>query len=93
MSVFLLSLIVFLSLLEWAVFFDIVLSFLRIVGIRFRPTFLGSITDPLYDIVRRALPTAMGRFDFSPLIVLIGIQILANLILTLDPSILDFLSR
>jgi uncharacterized protein YggT (Ycf19 family) len=38
---------------------------------------LYSITEPVLGPVRRALP-AMGGFDFSPIVVVIGLQLLGQ---------------
>jgi YggT family protein len=43
-------------------------------------TFLYGITEPLLGPVRRAIP-AMGGFDFSPIVVIIGIQIVQSAVL------------
>ena len=40
--------------------------------------FLRSATDPVLTPVRRALPTT-GGIDLSPLVVLIGLQLLAGI--------------
>ncbi len=40
-----------------------------------------SITEPVFDLVRRRLPVFFGGFDFSPFIVLIGIQFLEQYLL------------
>ena len=37
--------------------------------------FVGMLTEPLLQPIRRALP-AMGGLDFSPMILLIGLRIL-----------------
>ena len=42
--------------------------------------FLIRITEPVFAPVRRAMPN-MGPFDLSPLIVLIGIQLLSRILL------------
>ena len=41
--------------------------------------FLTRVTEPVLAPVRRALPD-LGGFDVSPIVVLIGIQILQNLL-------------
>jgi len=43
---------------------------------------LGRILNPLYAPIRRILPTA-GGFDFSPLVLLILVQVVTNLIIGL----------
>lgn len=42
--------------------------------------FLGNATDPLLDRIRRLLPLQFGGFDFSPMLLLIGISFLARLL-------------
>ena len=39
--------------------------------------FVGRLTEPLLQPIRRALPS-MGRLDFSPMILLVGLQILKS---------------
>lgn len=38
---------------------------------------LYRLTEPVFTPIRRVLPT-MGPFDFTPLVVLIGVQIIAR---------------
>jgi len=38
--------------------------------------FLRSATDPVYARIRRVLPLVFGGVDFSPLVLLLGIQFL-----------------
>lgn len=42
-------------------------------------SFLYTVTEPVLGPVRRAIP-AMGGFDFSPIVVFFGLQILATAI-------------
>jgi YggT family protein len=41
---------------------------------------LYQLTEPIFAPIRRVLP-AMGGLDFTPLVVLIGIQIISNILL------------
>ena len=41
--------------------------------------FLYKATEPVFTPIRRVLPT-MGPFDFTPLVVLIGVQVIARLL-------------
>lgn len=41
--------------------------------------FLYKATEPVFTPIRRVLPT-MGMFDFTPLVVLIGVQVIARLL-------------
>lgn len=40
---------------------------------------LYRLTEPVFTPIRRVLPT-MGPFDFTPLVVLIGVQIIARVL-------------
>jgi YggT family protein len=40
---------------------------------------LYKATEPVFAPIRRVLPT-MGPFDFTPLVVLIGVQVLARIL-------------
>ena len=41
--------------------------------------FLYKVTEPVFAPIRRVLPT-IGPFDFTPLVVLIGVQLLASVL-------------
>ena len=49
--------------------------------------FVFSITEPILSPIRRALPFA-GGMDFSPLVALIGIQIVSSILLRILPPTL-----
>jgi uncharacterized protein YggT (Ycf19 family) len=50
-------------------------------------TFLYTVTEPVLGPVRRAMPP-MGGFDFSPIVVLLGIEIIQSLVLDCRVSFL-----
>lgn len=41
---------------------------------------IGRVTDPVMVPVRRAIPASFGGIDFSPIIVIIGLSIIAGLL-------------
>jgi YggT family protein len=41
---------------------------------------IAKVTDPVMLPVRRAVGASFGGIDFSPIIVIIGLQLLANLL-------------
>ncbi len=43
---------------------------------------IGRIVDPLLDPIRRVIPTA-GGFDFSPLILMVLIEIIARILINI----------
>ncbi|MDD2917023.1 MAG: YggT family protein [Candidatus Gracilibacteria bacterium] len=93
MTIFLFTIVIFLGLIQWVVFIDVILSWGSLVGIRFRPVWIQKIIVPLYAIVRRFIPTTAGGMDFTPLIIFILIELLTSVIFKIDPSIMGFLSR
>ena len=76
-----------LDVLRWIIIIQAILSWLVAFNVintsnDFMRTFLGAldrITEPLYRPIRRVLPD-FGGIDFSPLVVLITIQILRKLL-------------
>lgn len=48
-------------------------AFSPVVGLLFKAT------EPVFAPIRRVLPT-LGPFDFTPLVVLIGVQVLARVL-------------
>jgi len=64
------AVLVFLEIIQYFIFADIILSWLILFGIRFRPQIIAIIIDPMYHFVRRYIPTTIGPFDFTPLIII-----------------------
>ncbi len=70
----------------WAVLIRVLLSWLPMAGVRIDPynpaiRFLFSITDPILEPLRRY--TTIGMIDLSPLIALIGLDILRRILISL----------
>ena len=40
-----------------------------------------SLTEPLFDWIRRSLPVFFGGLDFSPLVVILGIQFVQQVVI------------
>ena len=76
-----------LSVLTWIIIIQVVLSWLFVFnvlntssgGVRAFVQALDKITGPLYRPIRRLLPD-FGGIDFSPLVILILIQVLRKLL-------------
>ena len=74
------ALYIFLELIQYLVFADVILSWLQLLWIRWRPQFLASIIDPLYSWVKKIIPTSMWPIDFTPIIILMVIFFLIWLV-------------
>ena len=76
-----------LSILTWIIIIQVILSWLFAFnvlntssnGVRAFALALERITEPLYRPIRRLLPD-FGGIDFSPLVILILIQVLRKLL-------------
>ena len=67
----LLAIIIFLEILSYIVILDVVLSWLTLLGLRFRPKIIADIIDPLYKNVRKYIPTRFWPLDFTPIVVIL----------------------
>jgi len=83
----LLALFILLEILEYLVFLDVILSWLTLFGLKFRPKFLVSILGPLYRIVKQYIPTRFGAFDFTPIIILLLLWFMKGLIVINFPEV------
>src|SRR6476619_278655 len=83
-----------LSVVTWVIIIQVILSWLfafNVVntssqGVRTFAVAIDRITAPLYRPIRRLLPD-FGGIDFSPLVVLIAIQVLQKLLTGVDAQI------
>lgn len=82
-----------LTVLTWIIIIQVVLSWLfafnvlntNSPGVRAFALALERITAPLYRPIRRVLPD-FGGIDFSPLVVLILIQVIRRLLVGIEAS-------
>ena len=80
-----------LTIVTWVIIIQVILSWLFVFnvlntssgGVRALAVAIDHITAPLYRPIRRMLPD-FGGIDFSPLVVLIVIQVLQKLLTGLD---------
>ena len=73
--------------LTLAIFVRVLLSWVPTLRLPFGlGEFVWSVTEPILGPIRRALPF-MGGIDFSPLIALIAIQVVADILRRLLPPV------
>ncbi|MDA9128909.1 YggT family protein [Candidatus Gracilibacteria bacterium] len=87
MTTFLIALVIFLEILEYIVIFDVILSWLMLLGINFRPKFVANILNPIYSGVRKYIPSRFGVFDFTPIIVILALVFLKGIIYMYFPEV------
>lgn len=82
---------IFLDILGLIIFIDVILSWLLIFQINFRPKFIASIVDPIYSIIKNNISTTIWIMDFTPIIVIFLIYFLKWLLLTLFPELSEMI--
>jgi len=50
----------FLEIIYYLIIFDVILSWLTLAGIKFRPKIIGDILNPIYKNVKKTIPTSFG---------------------------------
>ncbi len=86
------AILIFLELVFYVIFADVVLSWLMLFWIRFRPKFIADIIDPMYNFIKSIIPTSFWPVDFTPIIVILIIYFLRWLIIFLNPSLQNFIN-
>ncbi len=71
-------LIKLLDLYSLIVLVAVVISWMQLPPSNPIASFVHTMTEPLLDPIRRALP-AMGGLDFSPMVLLIGLRMIRSL--------------
>ncbi len=74
------TIIIFLKLIVYIIIFDIIISWLHLFWVRFRPEFVANIIDPMYSTVRKYIPTTIWPIDFTPIVILLIIQFILEFI-------------
>ncbi len=74
MQIIILTILIFLNIIQLVIFLDIILSWLILFWIRIRLKFVQDILSPIYGTIKKTVPTTFGAFDFTPIIVLLIIM-------------------
>ncbi len=69
----------FFRALSWIIIIDVILSWLSLLGLRIVIGPLVSITQPLYAMVRKILPTTIGVIDITPIILILLLDVISGL--------------
>lgn len=74
-------------MIEYIVIADVILSWLTLLWVRVRPRFIAHILDPIYSFVKKTIPTQIGPFELTPIIVLLFLVFIRGLILIAFPDL------
>ncbi len=69
----------FFRALSWIIIIDVVLSWLSLLGLRIVIWPLMNITQPLYAMIRKVLPTTIGMIDITPIILILLLDVISGL--------------
>jgi len=83
MSTILLTIIITFILIKYLIFLDIILSWIT----NSKPQFISSILDPIYKLIKSKISTNFWPLDFTPIIVLIFIDILIYFVYSFDNTL------
>lgn len=61
---------IFLEIIQYIIFLDVILSWLTLVWVNFRPKFVADFLDPIYKSIRWFFPTTLWPIDFTPIVVI-----------------------
>lgn len=61
----------FTNIILYLIIFDIILSWLMLFWLKWRPAFLSSIVEPIYSFIGKYIPTSFWMFRFDALIAII----------------------
>ena len=79
-----------LSLYFWVVIIAAIMSWIEPNPYNPIVRFLYAVTEPVFDFVREHLPVVFAGIDFSPILVIIGIQFLQQYLIPTLTRILIF---
>jgi hypothetical protein len=85
MLIFWITLMLFIDFIIYLVLFDIILSWLRLLWINFRPTFVSNILDPLYNFINSKITTRFWPFRFDAFILVILLYLIQYFLISILP--------
>jgi len=87
MTTILIAGVIFLDILYYIVIFDVILSWLFLLWVQFRPQFIRNILDPIYKIIRKYIPTRIWMFELTPIIFILILLFTKGLIIGIFPEV------
>ena len=77
MITILVAILLLTDIIKYFIIFDVILSWLILIWLRFRPKFIANIMDPIYKKVKEIIPTTFWMLDQA-------------IIFSFDPSIQQY---
>lgn len=77
------------ELLYIFIIINIIFSWINILWWNFKINFINSILDPIYENIKKIIPTVIWPFEIAPLILIIILSIFQLIIYKIDPNVLS----
>lgn len=90
MNTILITLLLLTDVIKYIVILDIILSWLTLFWLKSRPKFIADIIDPMYNFIKKIIPTTFWPMDFTPIIILIILIFLKWLVYSIDPAVWEY---
>jgi uncharacterized protein YggT (Ycf19 family) len=92
LNTILIAILIFFELIFYVIFIDVILSWLVLFWVNFRPKFIADIIDPMYKFIKSIIPTTFWPIDLTPIIVILIIYFLRWLVFFLSPWLQNVIS-
>ena len=87
-----LAVIILLEILTYFVIFDVILSWLALAWIK-RPAFVWSVLDPIYEMIKKYIPTTIWPFELTPIIVIFLFLFIKWIVILMFPEVVDEITK
>ena len=88
MNAIFITILLLTDIIIYLIFFDVILSWLSLMWIKFRPKFLAEIVDPIYKSIKKVVPTIFWPFEFAPFMAILILWFIQQLIFAYDWELL-----
>ncbi len=90
MNTILIAILLLTDVIKYIIIFDIILSWLMLFWLKSRPKFIADIIDPMYNFIRKIIPSSFWPIDFTPIIILIILIIIKWVVYSIDPVVWEY---
>lgn len=87
MTTILIAILLLADILKYIIIIDIILSWLTLFWVNFRPKFIAQIIDPIYKKIKNFIPTTFWPLEFAPIILFIILSFIQALIYSYAPNL------
>ncbi len=91
MMTIILTILILFRIITYLIILDVILSWVSLIWLNLRPKILSDIIDPIYNSIKKVIPTTIWPFDLTPIVVFILISFFSGLIFVFFPeSMVEF---